>query len=344
MIKKIFLILLALFLISASLYFYVSYKMNGNASLSDVEKEFEIVSGEGVNQISKRLEKEGLISKSIYFDLYIWKIGREEKIITGTYKLAPNMNIPHIVDLITSGKGMQSKDIKITIIEGWTAKQMAEYLAKKDLVAMEDFENEINNVSKYKDDYKFLADISDEDSLEGFLFPDTYLISPDPTAKTIIKKMLDNFNRKFGDEMYKDLLSKGYSMEELITMASIVERELSVKNEGDKADQKVVAGIFWQRLEDGHPLQSCATVNYVIGVNKKQLSYEDTRVDSPYNTYINKGLPPTPISNPGMDAIMASLYPKETDYYYFLNDPETGELFFSSTLDEHNRKKAEHGL
>jgi UPF0755 protein len=122
-------------------------------------------------------------------------------------------------------------------------------------------------------------------------------------------------------------------------MASIIEREAN-KDE----DRKIISGIFWNRIKIGQALQSCATVSYVLGENKKQFSYEETRVNSPYNTYINPGLPPGPINNPGLLAIKASIYPQESSYHYFLNNPQNGETIFSKTLEEHNLNKAKVGL
>lgn len=126
---------------------------------------------------------------------------------------------------------------------------------------------------------------------------------------------------------------------EIVTMASILEKEVKTPE-----DMKIVSGIFWKRIDQGRPLQSCATIAYVLGREKKQYSYEDTRTPSPYNTYINKGLPPGPINNPGMNSILAAVYPKETDYNYFLTDPETGKTIFSKTLEEHEENKVKYGL
>ena len=122
-------------------------------------------------------------------------------------------------------------------------------------------------------------------------------------------------------------------------MASIIEREVKTD-----MDRKIVSGLFWNRIANGTPLQSCATLAYFMKIDKPQFSYEDTQVESPYNTYTNAGLPPGPISNPGKASIKAAIYPQETDYYYFLSDSETGEIIYSKTLEEHNQNKIEHGL
>jgi UPF0755 protein len=145
--------------------------------------------------------------------------------------------------------------------------------------------------------------------------------------------MLDNFNKKLSIKMREDIKKQGKTIFEIITLASIIEKEVSKEE-----DRKIVAGIFYKRLKQGIHLESCATINYILGNNKKQLSFEDTRVESPYNTYLNKGLPPGPISNPGIFAIKAAIYPQETDYLFFLSKP-TGETVFSKTFEEHNKNK-----
>ena len=339
MLRKIIIVLASIVFILSGAYWYVNKKMQGAKSTSSVEQSFTIEAGEGVNQISQRLEDQGLISNNIYFDIYIWKTKREDKIVTGTYALRPNMTLPEIIDIITTGQA-EPKDLKITIIEGWNIDNIGEYLAKKDIVSKEEFEAEAKNVTKYQEKYSFLEGLDPEtNTLEGFLFPDTYLLYPDSTAEMIVIRMLNNFDKKLTTTMREDLEQEGHTFLEAITMASIIEREVQTPK-----DQKIISGIFWSRLESSHPLQSCATINYILGTNKKQLSFDDTRVDSPYNTYINRGLPPGPISNPGLNAITAAIYPQESDYFYFLSNPETGEIIYARTLEEHNRNKDENGL
>ena len=339
MLLKILYVVVVISAAAGFIIWFANRSMHGAKSDSPVVQLFTIENGEGVNQISERLERVGLITNNAYFDLYVWLNKREQKLVTGTYRLRPNMTIPEIVDVITLGSGV-STDRKITIIEGWTNKQIAEYLAKENIVSAEDFEKEARNILGYQKQFAFLESLVEEkDTLEGFLFPDTYLIYPDADASMIVTKMLSNFDKKLPDTLRNDIQKNGRSIKEVMTMASIIEREVRIKE-----DKRIVSGIFWNRLESSYPLQSCATVNYVLGNNKKKLSFDDTRVDSPYNTYIHKGLPPGPIANPGLDAIMAAIYPQKSDYFYFLSDPETGKTVFSRSLDEHNRNKEQHGL
>jgi UPF0755 protein len=190
-----------------------------------------------------------------------------------------------------------------------------------------------------KTDYEFLKDKPGGGNLEGFLFPDTYIFFKDASAVSIINRMLLNFDEKLSGEMKGDIEKSGHSIYEVVTMASILEKEVKTKE-----DMKIASGIFWDRMEFGMPLQSCATVAYVLGKEKKQYSYDDTRTPSPYNTYINKGLPPGPIDNPGINALNAAIYPTKTDYIYFLTDPETGKTIFSKTIEEHEANKVKYGL
>jgi UPF0755 protein len=179
-----------------------------------------------------------------------------------------------------------------------------------------------------------LDDKPDYRGLEGYLFPDTYRIFKGSSPSEVLEKMLDNFDSKLTEEMRLEIERQGKTIYEIVTMASIVEKEVR-----SEADMKIVAGIFWDRIKYGQPLQSCATLAYILGVNKKQYSLEDTKTDSLYNTYQNKGLPPGPIANPGLRALEATIYPEYTDYNYFLSSSD-GETIYSVTYDEHLRNKA----
>jgi UPF0755 protein len=175
--------------------------------------------------------------------------------------------------------------------------------------------------------------------MEGYLFPDTYFIEKDDTAEIMLEKFLNNFSRHISSEDLEQIEKTGRNIFEIVTMASIIEREVQTDE-----DRRIVSGIFWKRIADGHPLQSCATLAYFLGIDKPQFSYEDTQIESPYNTYLNVGLPPGPIANPGEASIKAAIYPQENDYYYFLSDMSSGEIIYSKTLEEHNANKIKYGL
>jgi len=337
--RIVFIVLSILLFLTLGGYFYINSKLKGKASNSPVEQTLSIKEGEGVNPISSKLEKAGLISHHLWFEFYIWSKDRESNIIAGNYVLRPNMSIPEIVDIITSGKA-QKKDENATIIEGWDNEKIGEYLALNGILTKEEFIEEAGSLEKYRPYYDFLQNVPRGKTLEGYLFPDTYqVIKGTTTADQLVRKMLNNFDKKLTDTLRADIKKTKHTQYEIITMASIIEKEVPTEN-----DRKIVSGIFWDRINYGIPLESCATISYILGVNKKQYSFEDTRVDSPYNTYINKGLPPGPIGNPGISAIRAAIYPTTTEYVYFLSNLETGETIFSRTLEEHNRNKLEYGL
>lgn len=222
----------------------------------------------------------------------------------------------------------------LTIIEGWNLKDVSTYLKSQSF----SFASDINKAraGDYVAKYDFLDSAGVNSSLEGYLFPDTYRVFASTTLDEVVTKMLNNFSNKITPEMRADIKKQGRSLHEILTMAGIIEKE--VKSE---ADMKIVSGIFWDRIKNGQALESCATLAYILGENKPQYTYEDTRIKSPYNTYINRGLPPGPISNPGLKAIRAAIYPTYTKYNYFLSRPDNGATVFSATYDEHiiNKQK-----
>ncbi|EKE10807.1 MAG: hypothetical protein ACD_15C00197G0001, partial [uncultured bacterium] len=243
------------------------------------------------------------------------------------------------IRILVEGKTKPSY-VRVTFPEGWTAEDMAERLNEKNLPGDRFLEIAKNPPSETVGQFGFLKDMPAGASLEGYLFPDTYFFAPEESAENIVLKMLKNFDNRLSEKFRKEIETKGRDIFGTITMASIVESE--VKTE---ADRKIVSGIFWNRLEIGMALQSDATVSYALGGEKKiQHDAADINIGSPYNTYRFKGLPPGPVSNPGISSIEAAINPEETDYLYFLNNPETGKTFFSVTFEEHVRNKAENGL
>lgn len=223
----------------------------------------------------------------------------------------------------------------ITVIEGWNNKQVDNYLKEQGLKLDQKLSD--YKVSDWRDDYAFLTDAPARASLEGYLFPDTYRIFASSTAEEITRKMLSNFDSKLTPEMLQEIQRQKKTLPQIVTMASIVEKEVT-----SVADMKIVAGIFWDRIKNGQALESCATLAYVLGENKAQYSYEDTRIDSPYNTYLHRDLPPGPIANPGLNALTAAIYPTYTDYNYFLSRPDTGATVFSKTYEEHTKNKQKY--
>lgn len=332
--KKITLFLTVIICLLAVGLFYFRYQIYYSHGNSADERIFEIKKGEKNSEIAKKMETDGIISNKMFFYCYVKMNNVAGKVLPGIYKLNGNMTIPEIVRVITSS---EDRRVKITFPEGWDSKKMAVRLSENGLPG-DDFLKIVGDVDRFRDKYDFLSDTKIK-SLEGYLFPDTYYFPPDSGAETIIKLMLNNFNARVSSDVREEIKKQKKTLLEIVTMASILEMEVK-----SKEDREAVSGIFWNRISIGMPLQSCATLAYVLGVDKKQYSYEDTQIDSNYNTYQNKGLPPGPIDNPGIVSIQAAIFPRDTNYLYFLSDPKTGKTFFAKTLDEQNANKAKCGL
>ena len=334
--KKIFLILIVVLFASLFFIYYEAENSVGDAQDTQV---IMVEKGDGIFQISRKLENEKLISKETFFIYYVFTHEILGKIIAGEYEIAPGFTIPEISQILISGK-TKPDYAKVTFPEGWTAVQMAERLNAKNLPG-DDFLEIINKPPQdLLDKFDFIADKPSSASLEGYLFPDTYFFSHEVKAKDIAEKMLKNFNTKLSDNLRSEIKRQNKSIFEILTMASVVESEV-----GSNSDRKIVSGIFWKRLEIGMALQSDATVAYALGGKKKiQHDVNDINIDSPYNTYKFKGLPPGPVSNPGLSSIEAAIFPTKTNYLYFLNNPKTGETFFSTTFEQHTKNKVNNGL
>jgi len=332
---KYTIVLFLLFFIFWQYSYNKSIKMGIDPNGQDVV--FVIEKGQGLQTIAKNLKKQKIIDSEFFFSWYVKKSDQQSKLQAGQYNLNPKMPIIEIVKNISSGNVVkQEREIKL--IEGWTTKKMDEYFFQNGFLKEREFYQYANQeLEKTLDkitNLNFVHDLPPEKGLEGFFFPDTYLIFQNTTVEDIAYKMLKNFNDKLTVEMRSDIKKQNKTLYEIVTMASILEEE--VKSYDDK---RMVSGIFWNRIGDNKALESCASLAYILGVNKKQYTYEDTRIDSLYNTYLNPGLPPGPISNPGLDSIKAAIYPIENDYYYFLSRFDNGETVFSKTYDEHLRNK-----
>ena len=321
----IFIIILALF----GIFFY-SYQINYSLSDNETETIFHIESGESPKSIANRLEEQKIIKSSFWLRYYLKVKDLSDKIIAGTFSLSPSMNISQITDKITSLEVLTNED-EITIIEGWDSKEIGEYLENKGFCSKKDW---LKLIDDYNVDYDFLKTKPESADLEGYLFPDTYRVYQSADCEDILIKLLNNFDRKFTEEMESDIKLQSKAIYEIIIMASLLEKEIRTFD-----DMKIVSGIFWDRIKYGQALESCATLAYILGESKNQYSLADTQIDSLYNTYSNRGLPPGPITNPGLNAIKAAIYPKYTQYNYFLSDPETRDTIFSETFEEHKQNK-----
>ncbi len=311
--KKIILIILIVIFILVIFFFQWFFSPIDSTEII----KFEIESGQTAKEIATNLEKEGIIKNEFIFYFYIFWQKEQANLKAGTYYLSPSMTVPEIINLFILGQAE-----RITIPEGLRTEDIAELLDKPNFIEIshQDFSNE----------FSFLKEIPDNISLEGYLFPDTYDILPGMSCEEIIRMMLRNFENKT-----KNIIT-GKSLFEIITMASLIEKEVR-----SLEDKKIVSGILWKRIENNMPLQVDASIVYIISKRTTRISIAETRIESPYNTYLNLGLPIGPISNPGLDSIKAAINPQESDYWFYLSKP-TGETVFSRNFEEHVKAKLKY--
>ena len=217
--------------------------------------------------------------------------------------------------------------VKVVIPEGYELREIAQTLEKNGIVTASEFYDTMLTADF---NYSFLKDVpKNEHYLEGYLFPATYDFTKDMSAETVINTMLKRFEKMLKAEYLKDIEKSGLTLRETVILASVIEREAAKDSERAK-----VSSVFYNRLKINMPLQSCATVEYILEERKGVLSVQDTKIVSPYNTYLNYGLPIGPIASPGEESFKAAIYPEKTDYLYFVADG-TGGHTFSKTYDQH---------
>ncbi|MEQ1561173.1 MAG: endolytic transglycosylase MltG [Nitrospira sp.] len=301
---------------SASIFFFFSFLyIFFHAAPRDfpVGQVVTINIGESLQTITTALHEAHVIRSPFVFRTTVILLGGEKKVIAGDYMLDKREGSYDIAHRLVKGK-FHLEAVKVTVLEGWNIYDIANYLQK--------------NLLKFNKD-QFLALAKNK---EGHLFPDTYFVSPTIKPEALIKMMEDNFDNKV-DALKNEILSSGHSREQIITMASILEEEA-----GTTESRKIVSGILWRRISIGMPLQVDSTFSYINGKGTHELSLVDLKIDSPYNTYKYKGLPAGPISNPGLNAIEAAIYPTKTKYVYFLSS-RNGTMHYAVTFDEHKKNK-----
>lgn len=303
---------------------------------------FRVTSGQSLSSVANRLEEAELINNRTVFKYYCDFAGMGQKIQTGSYLLNRSMTMLEIAERLTNGDGNPIVR-NITLIPGETLEDFAAKLLANGVLTETGTFLELCRTGKAFREYYYVADVlassrAEERKyvLEGYLSPNTYEVYTDASAESIIRKLLSQTEAVF-TETYQDRMADlGMTMDQILTMASLIEKES--KNE----DFAKVGAVFHNRLKAGMKLQSDVTVHYITGVRKMVLNGEDLNIASPYNTYLNKGLPLGPVCNPSPAAVTAALYPDETylaeNYLYFCaKDPESGELHFSRTLSEHEQ-------
>jgi UPF0755 protein len=287
-------------------------------------------------------DQDGLITSTAAFKVYVDFVGKANSLKAGTYVLSKNMSIKQIVEVLCEGNPPK-ETVTFTVPEGYTVAGIAEALMGKGLITSESDLLDAVRTGDAFTNFAFINDVATSETasfrnymLEGYLFPDTYEVYADASVDTILIKMLNRFNEVFTDEYLTRAEQLGMSMDQVVTLASLIEREAQAA--GDFAK---VSAVFHNRLTQEMPLQSCASLSYVLGVTKYTFTEAERETDSLYNTYKYNGLPVGPVCNPGKAALEAALYPNEDyleeGYLYFCNQNPavTSELVFAKTYEEH---------
>ncbi len=293
---------------------------------------FEIGLGESVVSIAHRLQRQGLIRNEDAFTAYAVYAGLDTGIQAGSYEVSPDMNAMQVARAFQDAT---PKEVDFQILAGWRLEEIAAALPTSGLsITPEEF----LYAARHPDPTLTPPSLQDLDSLEGFLFPGTYHVPRNISADQLLSQYTHSFADQISPDMRQAFKSRGLSVQEAVTLASIVQRETVVE-----AEAPMIASVFYNRLAQGMKLDSDPTVQYAVGYNKKQdtwwknpLNVDDIGFDSPYNTYIYTGLPPGPISNPGLNALQAVAYPAQSPYYYFrARCDNSGRHNFSVTYEEH---------
>lgn len=287
----------------------------------------DIPMGSSVKDITDILYDKKLIKSKMVFKYNVKSSKKASEFKAGKYKLNQTLTNNEIIDIIASGK-VFNEGIKVTFPEGLTYKETIDILVKNNLGKKETYEALINSPKDFYDKFEFLNQ-KDIISLEGFLYPSTYYFKENATEKEILEVMLSQFDKVYDEKLKLRQKEVDMTLQEVINLASIVEKE-AVLDE----DRPIIASVFFNRLDIDMPLQSDATIQYAFDKRKEIVTYNDLEINSPYNSYKNKGLPPTPIANPSIKSIEAVLYPKETDYLYFVAKVDGGNNY-STTYEQH---------
>ncbi len=315
--KRLLIFLLVVVFFVSGGGFYYRYITSPADSDNKSKYKFIIRKNEPIISIAKRLEAEGLIRNRLGFLIAVKQMNIENKIQAGSFELYPSEDVFSLAKRLTKG----TDDVWITVIEGLRREEIADIFAQEIGLSREEF-------------------LEQTKGKEGYLFPDTYLFPKQSSVELVVNTMLRTFDQKVSRDIRRSIEEKGLSFEQGLILASLVEREAKFPK-----DKVMVASVLLKRLKNDWPLQVDAAVQYAIGYDpvektywKKNLTKKDLQIDSPYNTYQNTGLPPSPIANPGLESIKAVAEADEnTPYWFYLSD-NTGKTYFSKTLQEHNEK------
>lgn len=315
--KKLLVIFISIFILS---FFF--WWTHGNGPMNSKEKKqitFTVAKGQGLKETAKKLQEAGLIADWFVFYLVAKNQDLDTKLQAGDFTLSPSMSASDIAEALTHSNA----DMRITIPEGKRAEEIADMLEAR--------------LPGFQEAWRTTLDEN-----EGYLFPDTYSFQKETSIEDIVSVMRKNFDEKYAT---LSIPSQKYTQHEIVTIASLIEREAKIAE-----DRPMVASVIFNRLAIGMPLQIDATVQYALGYQssektwwKKNLTFKDLELRSAYNTYTNTGLPPTPISNPGLDVLNATIHPANTQYLYYISDKQ-GNNHYAKTFEEHNANIKKFGL
>lgn len=301
-----------------------------------------IPSGSSASEIAAILAESGVTKTTFWPKALMYISGIHKKMQTGTFYIPKGTSLFGVLNDLTK---LQYQERAITLLEGWNLRDIAKYLTDQKISTTKDVYKETGEPAKdlrsakgvasrdWSKEFSVLLSKPKYVSLEGFIFPDTYRVEINATAEEVIRKTLQNFDKKLTPALRLEIAKQRKTIFEIITMASIVEREVRTYE-----NKQMVADIFWRRLGRGMGLEADSTVNYATGKSLPGVTYDDLKITSPWNTYKYRGLPLGPISNPGLDSIKAAIYPKSNPYWYFLTPPD-GRVIYSKTFEEHINNK-----
>lgn len=341
----IFISILALIAIGTIFYAYTWYDNAINTAPSDSTElvEFEVIEGNSLTGIAPTLKEIGVINDVRALQIYLRLNNVSPQIKAGLYDLPQNQPLAEVIDILE--QGVFKSAITVTLKEGTQTEVIGQIIETQFQLSETEYtfdQDEFEQIVANPDLYVFREDIQTflnqnkpaGKPLNGFLFPDTYFIETEMTSQEVIEFILENFiaqvesNTSSGSYQSQSITN----LYDALTLASIIEAEARGDN-----DREIISGIFHNRLDSNMPLQADATVNYALGQNTLEVTFEDVRIDSPYNTYVNTGLTPTPINNPGLKAIIAAIQPQASNYFFFIHSTREQQTFYAETFEEHQQ-------
>lgn len=322
LIKKLCIFFTILMLVFLFISLFLSYQFFTPLKQVEENREFVVEKGVSASYVADKLHRERIIRNACYFKLLASLTHTATEIKVGSYKIGPHLSIYQILQKMVRGEIVLKR---ITIPEGVTIVQISEILEREDLVSKQNF---LKAVENYRVNIGEGINL-EEGKLEGFLYPDTYDFAPGTPEIRIIEEMIEHFQEIVLPEYKKAKGKQGLTLYQIIILASMIEKEAKLPEE-----LPLISAVYHNRLRLGMLLECDATIQYILGKPKELLSYDDLKIESPYNTYIHEGLPLGPIGNPGLASIKAALYPEDVDYLYFVVKGD-GSHYFSSSYQEH---------